>query len=155
MKNPVIGITLDAENNQNYSKFPWYASRKNYSDSVVLAGGTPLFLPHNLSIIEEFIEVIDGIIITGGDFDIDPKIYGEKVKSKTASGIIFSLIPYIEKHLSEGGETWDICKHLINLVENIPKAKIWRKQISAKSIKRELSINYLIKMTIELQKMGY
>ena len=28
MKNPVIGITLDLENNQNYSKFPWYASRK-------------------------------------------------------------------------------------------------------------------------------
>ena len=82
MKNPVIGITLDAENNQNYSKFPWYASRKNYSDSVVLAGGTPVFLPHNLNMIEKFIEIIDGIIITGGDFDINPEIYGEKVSNK-------------------------------------------------------------------------
>ena len=85
MKNPVIGITLDTENNQNYSKFPWYASRKNYSDSVVLAGGTPVFLPHNLNMIEKFIEVIDGIIVTGGDFDIDPKIYGEKVLSNKVS----------------------------------------------------------------------
>ena len=85
MKNPVIGITLDAENNQNYSMFPWYASRKNYSDSVVLAGGTPVFLPHNLNMIEKFIEVIDGIIITGGDFDIDPEIYGEKVLSNKVS----------------------------------------------------------------------
>ena len=85
MKNPVIGITLDTENNQNYSMFPWYASRKNYSDSVVLAGGTPVFLPHNLNMIEKFIEVIDGIIITGGDFDIDPEIYGEKVLSNKVS----------------------------------------------------------------------
>ena len=31
--------------------------------------------------IDEFIKLIDGIIITGGDFDIDPKIYGEQVVS--------------------------------------------------------------------------
>ena len=85
MKSPVIGITLDAENNKNYSKFPWYASRRNYSDSVVLAGGIPLFLPHNLNMIEEFIEIVDGIIITGGDFDVDPKIYGEKINSDKVS----------------------------------------------------------------------
>ncbi len=87
--------------------------------------------------------------------EIDEKIYGDNVKSKSASEIIFSIIPYIEKHLKAGGESWDICKHLINLVEGIPKAKIWRNQISSKSIKKELSINYLIKVTTELQKMGY
>mgnify|MGYP007000075802 CR=1 len=66
-----------------------------------------------------------------------------------------SLIPYIEKHLQDGGESWDICKHLINLVENIPKAKIWRNQISTRSIKKELSIDYLIYMTSKLEVMGY
>ncbi len=87
--------------------------------------------------------------------EIDKKIYGENIKSKNASEIIFSLIPYIEDHLKEGGDTWDICKHLINLVENIPKAKIWRNQISNKSIKKELSIDYLYKLTSELKEEGY
>ena len=87
--------------------------------------------------------------------EIDQKIYKENKKSKNASEIIFSLIPYIENHLRNGGETWDICKHLINLVENIPKAKIWRNKISAKSIKKELNIDYLIKMSSELQEIGY
>jgi len=87
--------------------------------------------------------------------EIDQKIYGTNTKCKKASEIIFSLIPYIENHLRGGGETWDVCKHLINLIENIPKAKIWRNQISSKSIKKELSIEYLIKMTSELQKTGY
>ena len=87
--------------------------------------------------------------------EIDQKIYGLKTKAKTASKIIFSLIPYIENHLKNGGKTWDICKHLINLVEGIPKAKIWRNQISTKSIKKELTISYLIELTSKLRTMGY
>ena len=87
--------------------------------------------------------------------EIDQKIYGINKKSKSASNIIFSLIPYIEKHLSNGGKSWDICKHLINLVEGIPKAKIWRNQISNKSIKKELNIDYLVEITTILKDMGY
>ena len=87
--------------------------------------------------------------------EIDQKIYGENSKSKKASEIIFLLIPYIEKHLKNKGKTWNICKHLINLVEGIPNAKNWRNEISNKSIKQELSIDYLSKKTSELQKMGF
>ena len=87
--------------------------------------------------------------------DIDQKIYGINKKSKSASDIIFSLIPYIEKHITNGGKSWDICKHLINLVEGIPMAKVWRNQISTKSIKKELSIDYLLKFTSRLKEMGY
>ncbi len=87
--------------------------------------------------------------------EIDQKIYGLNKKSKPASKIIFSLIPYIENHLKNGGKTWDICKHLINLVEGIPKAKIWRNQISIKSIKKELNIAYLLELTSKLEEMGY
>ena len=86
---------------------------------------------------------------------IDQKIYGVKTKPKSASNIIFSLIPYIEKHITNGGKSWDICKHLVNLVEGIPKAKIWRNQISSKSINKELKIDYLFKITTSLEEMGY
>jgi len=87
--------------------------------------------------------------------EIDKKVYGINTKPKSASDIIFSLIPYIDKHLTEGGNSWDICKHLINLVEGIPKAKIWRNQISKKSIKKELDIEYLFKLTSGLKEMGF
>jgi len=87
--------------------------------------------------------------------EIDQKVYGINKKSKTASDIIFSLIPYIEKHISNGGKSWDICKHLINLVESIPKAKNWRNQISNKSIKKELDIEYLVELTSKLKEMGH
>ena len=82
-------------------------------------------------------------------------MYGIKENIILEADLGFSLIPYIEKHLNNGGKSWDICKHLINLVENIPKAKIWRNQISIKSIKKELNIEYLLKLTSELEEMGY
>ena len=86
--------------------------------------------------------------------EIDQKVYGINKKTKSASDIIISLIPYLEEHLASGGKSWDICKHLINLVEGIPKAKIWRNQISKKSIKKELDIEYLFKLTSALKEMG-
>ena len=108
------------------------------------------------------LEDFDGVMIGRSAYKhpliwtgIDEKIYGGEIIHKSASKIIFSLIPYIENHLRIGGRTWDICKHLINLVEGIPKAKIWRNEISTRSIKRELSIDYLVKLTSELKEMGY
>jgi len=87
--------------------------------------------------------------------EIDQKVYGINTKPKSASNIIFSLIPYIEEHLRNEGKSWDICKHLINLIEGFPKAKVWRNQISIKSLKKELDIDYLLKLTSKLRDMGY
>ena len=86
---------------------------------------------------------------------IDEQIYGLKKESKSASKIIFSLIPYIDYHLKNGGKTWDICKHLINLVQGVPNAKVWRNQITTKSINKELKIDDLLKLTSKLEDMGF
>ena len=110
----------------------------------------------------EALNYFDGVMIGRSVYkhplrwsEIDQKIYGLNKKTKSASDIIISLIPYIDNHLTNGGKSWDICKHLINLVEGIPKARLWRNQISIKSIKKELDIEYLLKLTSMLQEMGY
>ena len=78
MKKPLIGITLDSEESGDYSKFPWYAIRINYINSIISSNGLPLMLPSKPELADYYFNLIDGILITGGDFDIDPKIYGEK-----------------------------------------------------------------------------
>ncbi|PPR40842.1 MAG: putative glutamine amidotransferase [Alphaproteobacteria bacterium MarineAlpha5_Bin12] len=77
-KKPIIGLTLDIEKPGDYSKFDWYAIRKNYIDSIEKLGGIAFPLPHNLNNINEYTKIIDGLIITGGNFSISPKLYGEK-----------------------------------------------------------------------------
>ena len=77
MKKPIIGITLDSEDSGQYSKFPWYAIRKNHLHSIEKLGGIPFPLFHSLTNLHDIFSIIDGIIITGGNFDIDPTLYGE------------------------------------------------------------------------------
>lgn len=88
-KKPVIGISFDAEYNGGYSKMPWYALRQNYCDVVVQAGGVPLPLGYYHDLIDEYAAKLDGLLLTGGDFDIDPRLFGvatvhETVKLKPA-----------------------------------------------------------------------
>ena len=47
MKKPIIGITLDSEESGQYSKFPWYAIRKNHLFSIEKFGGIPFPLSHS------------------------------------------------------------------------------------------------------------
>lgn len=77
MKTPVIGITMDSEDPGGYSKFPWYALRENYAGAVSRAGGLPLALPHEEDRVEEYLKLIDGLLITGGNFDVDPALFGD------------------------------------------------------------------------------
>ena len=79
-KNPLIGITLDLEISKTYSKFPWYALRENYCSSISNHGGIPIPLAYDNNSINSILDIIDGLIITGGAFDIDPKYYSEKKK---------------------------------------------------------------------------
>ena len=46
MKSPIIGITLDFENNGGYSKFPWYAIRENYLSCLYKFGAIPFPIFH-------------------------------------------------------------------------------------------------------------
>lgn len=75
-RSPRIGITLDHEPPGGYSKFPWYALRDNYCGAVAEYGGVPLPLSHELSAVDAYLELLDGLVITGGAFDVSPALYG-------------------------------------------------------------------------------
>ncbi|MGK7868960.1 gamma-glutamyl-gamma-aminobutyrate hydrolase family protein [Falsiroseomonas sp. E2-1-a20] len=75
-KRPVIGVTLDAEPAGGWSKLPWYALRQNYFSSIIAAGGLPVALPHHPDLAVEYLDAIDGLLVTGGAFDVDPALWG-------------------------------------------------------------------------------
>jgi putative glutamine amidotransferase len=75
-RRPLIGITLDSEPPGGYSKLSWYALRENYCDVVAASGGLPLALPHEPDLAGDYLDLIDGLLVTGGAFDVDPALYG-------------------------------------------------------------------------------
>jgi putative glutamine amidotransferase len=88
MPKPVyIGITLDHEPPGGYSRMPWYALRENYCTAVSAHGALAIPLPHEPAQAEAYLDLIDGLILTGGAFDVPPEMYGaasvhEKVTTK-------------------------------------------------------------------------
>jgi putative glutamine amidotransferase len=73
---PVIGVTLDSEQPGGYSKLPWYALRQNYFSALAEHGALPVALPHHPELAEAYLDTIDGLVVTGGAFDVDPGLYG-------------------------------------------------------------------------------
>jgi putative glutamine amidotransferase len=86
MKKPIIGIGLDYSAKKiadgGYANFPWYALRRNYSHAIATAGGIPIFIPYEDNNIKDYLKLCDGLLLPGGDTDIHPSLYGEKISVK-------------------------------------------------------------------------
>lgn len=76
MKLPVIGMTLDYDTAPTYSSYPWYALKENYITAIEKMGGVPLLIPYVTPQISRYLDMIDGLLIPGGDSDINPQFYG-------------------------------------------------------------------------------
>lgn len=82
---PIIGFSLDYEETGSYATVPWYAIRENYLKAVSDLGAIPLPLPHETSFVSQYLDMIDGLIVTGGGFDIPPEFYGESTVHETVT----------------------------------------------------------------------
>lgn len=84
-KKPIIGVTMDSSTCTHYSDYPWFALRENYCTSVEQAGGIVIPIPHTHAHIDFYLNMIDGLLVTGGNFDHTPSTYGDKEIHPTTS----------------------------------------------------------------------
>jgi putative glutamine amidotransferase len=71
-RRPRIGITLDVDPERRR-----YEIKQGYVAAVLGAGGLPILLPHAQPVAAAYLALLDGLVVTGGDFDIPPELYGE------------------------------------------------------------------------------
>lgn len=73
---PVIGVSTATgwESNRLYTK-----ATRFYADSVVAGGGLPLYIPTlpEADLAADFVSRIDGLILSGGNDDVQPHHFGE------------------------------------------------------------------------------
>jgi len=89
---PLIGITADSmsvadpmsvdEGRRGSREIVFI--KKAITDAVSAAGGLPVIVPfaNTQSQAKATVKRLDGLIISGGDFDIDPSLYGERRHKK-------------------------------------------------------------------------
>jgi putative glutamine amidotransferase len=81
---PLIGITADlsgvSANDTDSAQEPTLFLPQRYCRAIQEAGGIPLILPPigSESGLRRILQRLDGVLISGGNFDIHPSYYGEK-----------------------------------------------------------------------------
>jgi tRNA-dihydrouridine synthase A len=85
---------------------------------------------------------------------IDTQIFGETPRIIKASDVVKGMIPHASAHLSRGGRLWDLCRHLIQLVEGVPGARHWRRNLGEKAQKRNADLNVLEEAGRQLREAG-
>lgn len=83
-KKPIIGISSNERSDTLGDRFNDYFitySGVDYVNSVAYAGGTPTILPlhEDEAIIDSYLDMIDGLVVTGG-MDVHPMFYGEDMR---------------------------------------------------------------------------
>jgi putative glutamine amidotransferase len=84
MSRPLIGITVDLSPSQRNGTGTLREATlflpQRYCSAVEDAGGTPIILPmaSSAAALRQYTEQVDGLLISGGNFDIHPSYYGEK-----------------------------------------------------------------------------
>ena len=86
---PIILITADRREPTGFIDSPRVRPRRPevyvteaYVDAVCAAGGIPLIAPAIDADPERLLETADGLLLTGGHFDIHPSHYGEQVTGR-------------------------------------------------------------------------
>jgi len=74
MQKPWIGIPT-----RYHEKSEYIGQIRHYLDAVLWAGGLPLMIPtgNDATIVREYVERVQGVLLPGSPTDIDPRHYGD------------------------------------------------------------------------------
>jgi len=110
---------------------------------------------------ERALQICDGAMVGRAAYNhplrwqsMDERIYGEKARSVKASAVVKGLIPHTQMHLRDGGRIWDVCRHLLQLVEGVPGARGWRRNLGINAQKANADLNVMENAARQLEEAG-
>ncbi|NJK72256.1 MAG: tRNA dihydrouridine(20/20a) synthase DusA [Synechococcaceae cyanobacterium SM2_3_60] len=88
--------------------------------------------------ITEHHQHVDSVMIGRAVYDdpflfapADAALLGRSLPAATSEQVIAAMIPYIETWVAHGGRPHSITRHMVNLRNGQPGAKVWRRRLSA------------------------
>ena len=101
--------------------------------TVVINGGIKAF-----SEIHDHLQKVDGVMLGRIAYhqpylfaEVDQQLFGVEKEIPTREHIVQQLLPYIEAQLTNGVRLHHITRHLLNLYNNQPGARFWRRSLTA------------------------
>lgn len=102
---PLVLVTPDLEDRQGRrGPYRSFVLDESYARAVYAAGGVPFVAPYvdDAGAIERLLASVDALLLTGGDFDVDPRLFGEEPHEKL--GTLKPERTRFERALLDGAE---------------------------------------------------
>ena len=85
---------------------------------------------------------------------MDHLIFGKPPRDVLASDVVTGLLPHAAAHLSRGGRLWDLCRHLVQLVEGVRGARHWRRELGERAQRPGADLTVLEEAGRQLREAG-
>ena len=85
---------------------------------------------------------------------MDSLVFGESPRTVLASDVVTGLVPHASAHLSRGGRLWDLCRHLVQLVEGVRGARHWRRELGERAQRPGADLTVLEEAGRQLRDAG-
>ena len=85
---------------------------------------------------------------------MDNLVFGKPPRDVLASDVVTGLLPHASAHLSRGGRLWDLCRHLVQLVEGVRGARHWRRELGDRAQRPGADLTVLEEAGRQLREAG-
>ena len=85
---------------------------------------------------------------------MDHLVFGKPPRDVLASDVVTGLLPHAAAHLSRGGRLWDLCRHLVQLVEGVRGARHWRRELGDRAQRPGADLTVLEEAGRQLREAG-
>lgn len=115
-----------------------YQLKKDFPDlTIVINGGID-----NLEAVDDHLNYVDGVMLGRAAYhnpyllsSVDQLYYSDHSTARTREEIVEAMLPYIDKHLKNGGRLHQITRHMIGLYHGVDGARVWRQHLSGECVK--------------------
>lgn len=120
--------------------------RENPELEIIINGGIM-----TLDEVDTHLDQCDGVMLGRAAYQtpfilstVDQRYFGASGAPKSEHEIVRAMVPYIEKHMAEGGSLFQVTRHMLGLFHGVPGARQWRRYLSENAYKKDAGIEVLL-----------
>jgi tRNA-dihydrouridine synthase A len=76
--------------------------------------------------------------------DVDRLVFGDDAAALSRSEVLERLLPYVARHIADGGRLNNVTRHILGLYHGQPRARLFRRHLSERAVGSRAGLDVLV-----------